>query len=861
MFDALQMNILTNVDRWCETLTVEEISDITRHLGDSDAGTRGMVRLLIDRICFSIGREDQIPKVVEEYYIVYGDTREFFLRLADIGAPYLSNFPGPFNVQVMDTAATLTYLCRHPKEVDIDALALLEACKTQKYGKIRLNTVNQKVSWNGKPRLMDLDVRRYMGIYYTGYGEGTISKCITLAIDNLLHIARPIAEKFVADLVETGIHQPFPEIPGITSYYVYMDTGRNPVEGIQFPRLIYGNQWVTFNTAPYGLNVFDGRALIMSIDDRSPYEYRDFSMKCKVNSPMMRKLLYIISCDSSIQPLVDPEGSAYVQGGLLDPTMCILNLPSISEAISGIPGISAEEFETVILQDQSVIRTLISEGSEYTLQRYLDANPEVLKAIPTPAYGRLGYCIEDYITEEMWSTFPPEVTRLCKVGKLVENPYLSMDPLIVRRMAFELVYMEEENYDGYSSIQELLYEEDVKNGWFSKKVLQSSTRLANMNRQELCYYAAARKIERTWDMSGTAGMRSQYSGDIMDQCIKMVIGITNAGGIGIDEHHATPLPENFWGISHIQLCRKTNIKFCDDLESPPSGCYAAICKHFKIPNFHLISCNQDIKNLFVRGYIGNDYLSPDIPHRTQIWDAMSADQRKMIDDVYIAGINSKDSYVSRRQPLVEIEAYIEACTAEDVHLVVKGLGLVVPRGIPPIDYVRYSIHDCISLFEYPRKDGDFSQMTDRDILRKIDALVPYQSRGDLVGAAVANSEGRRTFFVPYNRKGRNAMTLGCQTPITSDMFTIAYGTFDDYTCYTLEELNDGFEPHTTSSDVRSLRIICEDYTWAPLTEDEVSTLTSLAQCLSYEFAPCDTLAQEVERLMEAISCTFHYLDS
>lgn len=174
---------------------------------------------------------------------------------------------------------------------------------------------------------------------------------------------------------------------------------------------------------------------------------------------------------------------------------------------------------------------------------------------------------------------------------------------------------------------------------------------------------------------------------------------------------------------------------------------------------------------------------------------------------------------------VEMEAYIKGCTVETIKDIIKGLGLVVPHYVGAMAYFRNSIHACIPLF-LPPTVGSIKHMTDVDILRKVDAFIVYHSRGYLIDMASCLLNGGTGFFIPYTRRGVNTTTFD-GTPITDTLFTISYGTLESYVCYTLEELNAGFEPYGVDNNEYACRILNIDGSWRVMPWTEARYLLDL----------------------------------
>lgn len=185
-----------------------------------------------------------------------------------------------------------------------------------------------------------------------------------------------------------------------------------------------------------------------------------------------------------------------------------------------------------------------------------------------------------------------------------------------------------------------------------------------------------------------------------------------------------------------------------------------------------------------------DSLSDESNARAVVWESLSERQRDMMDNLYDGECFLLEDFVSQPVIHAEMEKYIAGYSLETIPQIVKSLGLVSCLSMHDITYFALSIRECIPLFE-PHKAGSIKHMTDTQILNRLDVLVAYASRGGLISRAEDLLNGGTGFFVPYTRKGVNAVT-STGAPITDSVFTIAYGTLEKYTCYTPEDLNEGF---------------------------------------------------------------------
>jgi len=148
-----------------------------------------------------------------------------------------------------------------------------------------------------------------------------------------------------------------------------------------------------------------------------------------------------------------------------------------------------------------------------------------------------------------------------------------------------------------------------------------------------------------------------------------------------------------------------------------------------------------------------------------------------------------------------IEEYIDHIP-EGHQQVIKALGIIVPPNRQPRDYLmdnivqyalavsRPSTPDMDRLVFQERHNASIylAHYTDSDMFSLLGIQPHYNSRTQLIEALANLLGGNPSFFFPVIRRCRNAETF-YGTP-TSDINVdlIAYGTYDEYTCYELEEL-------------------------------------------------------------------------
>lgn len=799
-----------NADKWAKALTVNQLKLVAREGGGhasyppGDNTKKGMITRLIEYMC---ANSEKIQEQAEDHYLTYGDTKEFFLN---IGKKFDLGYASSISSMHYDESNRKTlYLMRNPDGVKINIEGFVKVYNSKTYGAVPLFLLDKLCDWT---TVAD-DVSKQ-----EEFNDNLLPKCVQLCIKTLHDATRAKANAFVVEFMKSREQPPFPKIPGITTYQVVLDAGASPTHAGGFPRLIYGNERFQFQTPPYGIDVRGWAPLLLSISGRTPEEYAEFYLP-QHSKDYIRKLLYMISMDPTIPVMVGVEESTYTADKTLDPVQCIANLPEISTRLAGRPGITGPEFndfiESFSLRD---ISTLIVEGSQYVLHKYLVENPDIMRSIPVPAYGRLGYFIEDYITPQMWGTFDPVVMYRCLPVKLVENPYLNMDPDLLRQIASSRS-ISKESVD----IKQHLLDLDHRDPSWSDDILRSITEIRYMSFAEAGYYAYARGIALY-----------KYVQDVPWNA-KCMIQIANAGGIGKTIQDANPLPVEFIGSIFCVLNSERDHERCKHYTKTLIFC-RNICKQFGIPDSNFITSTDTIKGLFVRGYIGDDYIEEKYISRIAKWEALNEKQRSLTRSLYADYRGDRDAFVMCETPIDDLEAYVAAFSEETVDNIIDSLELVVPPGTKPTRYFDTSLFDCIPLFVHKTTDDPLARLTDKEILVKVGVYIDYTSRASLIANAKSFLAGDKGFFIPYERKSINTTTFD-GTPITHDTFTIAYGTLGKYVCYTLEELSEGFEPQGIDGSVRKFQILDISCEWKQISALEASGLKDMVVALKDNLPP------------------------
>ena len=148
-----------------------------------------------------------------------------------------------------------------------------------------------------------------------------------------------------------------------------------------------------------------------------------------------------------------------------------------------------------------------------------------------------------------------------------------------------------------------------------------------------------------------------------------------------------------------------------------------------------------------------------------------------------------------------IENYIDHIPV-DYQQVIQALGIIVPTNRQPRDYLMDNIIQYAPVVEQPSTpDMDqrllqdrhnatiyLAHYTDRDMVSLLGILPHYDSRTQLVRALADLLGGNPSFFFPVVRRCKNAETYYLNSTNDTDIDIIAYGTYNEYTCYEPDEL-------------------------------------------------------------------------
>lgn len=639
---------------------------------------------------------------------------------------------------------------------------------------------------------------------------------------------------YVGKLTSDLPHLPYPVLPNITTYEVLMDGGVTPDRKHRFPRVIYGNSWVQLQTIPFGLSSSDIFKRIVSIDGKSPSEYVGYYDIVNSHS-RIRKLLYLLSTNPEVSPMVDDALSSPYDKNPLVASSHILNMPTVAAALSGIPDISQSEFADLL--DHVQVARRVPAGVEMRIFRYLSRHPEVTKSLTVPATGCLPYYVEDYIPEHVWNALPSEILDLCNSGKHVDNPYEFLSERQLNSIAEEKQIRLDR---GLGS--QMLGQLDMIQPEWAQEIYDMNGDTTKMSPNQLAFYAGSYGIRLPDPLTLSHANNAKF--------VSCVVAITNAGGIGIDEHHATPSTRRF--ISEL-------------LSMASSEVVDAVCAHFKIPDHGLLDVEQ-IQDIFIRGYINPVLISDRMVSRSKLWDRLTDAQRTTICDAYGIPPDNKNSFCRRQKVNEDLEAYIVMLSQETLQSVIDNLGFVVGFDINPMTYVLEALPLCSRMIRrqpnvdylalFPNdKAKALSYMTDREIISLVNVYLTHTTRASLLAKAADLLNGGSGFFISYERSCYNKRTIDDQgETCDQSIFLVSYGTLKQYMCYQLDELNAGFTPFGVNNGLLSYRILDHTGHYQELTSKDAASLSTLLLSLMPNIQGSPELTESANAVIRNIKC-------
>ena len=594
-------------------------------------------------------------------------------------------------------------------------------------------------------------------------------------------------------------------VPGFPKVQLYFEAGkgRDAHKEGGFPRLTFSNDSLTWSTPPFGLSAasLPITVLILNISGVSVDDYLLYS-KITFDEKQNRKLAYLLSVHPEIPVVPDARVKGPFDLPLSQLKEHIANFPTVAKAL--FPGSTGEAIKRRI--DGINVPRNLTLGARQRLYRYMSAHPEEYKKTRPPTTGTLPFALEDYIPDGVWDKLPSEIQQYAGPVQVVPNPYALLFPGTVSRIAFEREI--QLSREGKAADQLNVYDVEVEAKW-KKDILRTDLAdLGNLSATKRAFYMAAH------------GVREIATPRNLDPVLfaRAVINLTDAGGIGRDIKEAAPLIK----------------RFVDDiLNLTPSREYLeTICRLFNIESYELLTVDQ-IRDLFVRGYVQPLPISQEVMNRYTSWKALSPDKQRMLATIYGFPVENVASFANRQPTTIatKMEAYVIQLSAETADTIVRELGFVVPYPVTALTYVTEALPLCLEL---TRRPADFkleslsslshvdalARMTDTEITQRVGAYYTYRSRSELVSRGAALLSGTKGFFIPYERKCVNPYTVTSSAPLLierglaistapgeEELFLISFGTLKEYVCYQMEELTAGFLPHGENKDQYAYQII------------------------------------------------------
>ncbi len=516
--------------------------------------------------------------------------------------------------------------------------------------------------------------------------------------------------------------------------------------------------------------------VVVSISGIPTAEWSEIYTDYSLTATQLRNLSYIVA-RSTIKPLTTRSLAASEPAS--DVRDVIDNIPEIIQAQLS----RGQTYSNLSMK--SFLRTTrpahnLSEGGRQALLRWL--NVQRSAGLPTPSLPtNYPYYIEDYIPDSLWRTVPKSITVTGGSGaelRVVPNPY-AIIPDFVR---FSMSAYRDSGLE-FEQVENGLLELDEAEPDYTMQILTDPDPLA-LSWEKAEYFLAARGIRLAYYPHPGMDMPRN-----MEWVWRMVLGISDAGGLGADAKDARPNTPGFLS-EYISKLRPEHIEI--------------ICKTLGIPDWELVTPTV-LQKIVDRGYINPLPLSSAILARHELWNKTTPLQRAMLDRLY-GGNLSVVTFVNRPSDPKSIELYILAYTAELLPTIIENLQIQVPYNMNAADYVTRNLHLYDAYLHHAPGSPvtDLAQMSDIALLRTIGAWVAYSSRPELLEAVRNLYQGGTGFFVPfdsiYDYKSRGITTTfrrKCRNPQTSDfvtetsdpnVFIIAYGTMSSYYCFVLGEI-------------------------------------------------------------------------
>lgn len=464
---------------------------------------------------------------------------------------------------------------------------------------------------------------------------------------------------------------------------------------------------------------------------------------------------------SKVPPLIAP-GVRTPYGIPLDQLrILVLNLPEMLKSM----GLTIDQVKNKPPQDE------ISEGARQMLIRYVEKHPEIIADVKLPE--GIPYFIDDYIPASSFRLVPEEIKRTSRFVKVVDNPYSLIPDFQLFNIAVNIRNLDVEFEESMAA----LIEDDKQDPSWAESVLNYKRASQFQNYGEAYYYMAARGIKFP-----TFNIRLA---DQLTKVYDIVIGVKDSGGLGNTEKEALPTKPGFLndalaGLKQFQI----NL----------------IAETLSIPDPELID-EHTLRTIIRRGYINPLPLTENILRRHNIWKLLTPLQKQMLNRYY-GKVVTVDFFVTQVPNPQSSETYILAYTPQRVNEIITALQMKVPPGVTPEDYVTSSLHLYDEVLAPGKSKDTPNQLTDLQILYKLNALIGYKTRQGLIDEATYLLGGGTGFFFPFERKCLNDKTVDFSGQTSDVKITlIAYGKLNVYHCYQITELFSGFAGYGEGAEV------------------------------------------------------------
>lgn len=473
-----------------------------------------------------------------------------------------------------------------------------------------------------------------------------------------------------------------------------------------------------------------------------------------------RKIAYLLSRSPIPVKTVDPGRDMTNVPVTIELIDNILNLPEIYEALLHREHKVYTPATVTELITQATPPHNVSIGGEEALIRYIARHPKI-KEVKKPQ--GMPYRLEDYIPDNVWNSLPVEITRTGGPVLVPGNPYDRIPDWWVL-----LIASDRGQYPAFEVAKTVMFNLDEVEPEWKNTTLRSP--IDTLSVKQCLYYMAARGITVPYFEE------AKVSNQGFRVMTKVAVGVTDAGGLGEDEKGAQP---NRKGFLHSQIAALAPVYI------------EIICRILNIPDWELVN-PVVLQRIVERGYINPLPLDEKIAKRHEIWKKLTPLQKAMLSSLY--GVERIDvvRFCNTEPRPKSIEHYILSYSAENLTCIIKNLGIYVPPNIRPDEYVTQSLHLYDSYLNRRSPATQvIAELSDTEILKRLNAYPPYQSRGELVAAARSLLAGNPGFFItfPNNRNCLNEMTIDFVSETKDEtLFLISYGTLQQYYCYEISDI-------------------------------------------------------------------------